>query len=367
MPEFVHAQRGLEGTLRKPIMINLTSGFKVGFAPWPYSSTCLLTFDCEGTYGGGQTTDGETVLVPEFSKLFSELGIKATFNFTGKIAEDFPEVLKIVKKYSHDISGHGYSHNHLDGLSLQEQKEELEKTIEAISLACDYKICGLRAPFGSFDKNTYVALTDLGFKWTSNFGRSLWGDVPFIVSIDNHKFPIVDIPFDDIHFDSWIYKRHNIDFEQAFLLYKNHLYVTGLNNSIFTLLSHPAGLAVDPGRAEVIRRFAEYISQQKHLWAPSSHEVATRCRILDNISFIIEKTQKYSKSIRNRFRVYNENSFDISDLTVVVNLHKKSNKIKYRNNWYYDEHSVETKTKAVLEIPKIKAMNSKTIDLEICF
>jgi peptidoglycan/xylan/chitin deacetylase (PgdA/CDA1 family) len=364
MPEFVHAKRGLEGAKRIPLHINLNT-VSLGFSPWPNNSALALTFDCEGTYGGGKTIKGETELVPEFSEKFQNLGIQATFNFLGKIAYDHPEVLQFAKEKNQDIAGHGFSHCNLDGLSEKEQRSEIERTIAEIKNACGEKVIGFRAPYCTFDLTTYKLFEEYGIKWTSNFGRSLWGDFPFRVSLESKEFQIIDIPFDDIHFDAWIFKRHNIEFKQALLLYKNHIFTTKLKNGIFTLLAHPAGLALDRGRAEVILKLAEYAAKQKNLWVTSLNNIYKRWITLNNLSWHIRHKKESRNSSKYELVVENKNPSSLDDLVFIINHHKDIKSVKSNLMWMYDKDAIPQKRKILLRASTIKAHSTQKLKFAI--
>lgn len=117
---------------------------------------------------------GEKVLnegMPLLLELYSKFKIKTTFFFTGHIAEKYPEIVKMVLPYGHEIGSHGYSHEvnkTFDLLSLDEQIEQLKKSktiLEDISLR---EVISFRAPAARVNKHTANALAETGFKIDSS-------------------------------------------------------------------------------------------------------------------------------------------------------------------------------------------------------
>ena len=48
--------------------------------------------------------------MPRLLDLYDRYGIRATFFFTGHIANLFPEIVKMVIPYGHEIGSHGLTH-----------------------------------------------------------------------------------------------------------------------------------------------------------------------------------------------------------------------------------------------------------------
>lgn len=117
---------------------------------------------------------GEYVLkqgMPRLLELYAKYDVKATFFFTGYIARLYPEVVKMILPFGHEVGSHGYSHqvyHAFDVLSLEEQKEHLKKSKEILENITGKEVISFRAPAARVNNNTVKALLETGFKVDSS-------------------------------------------------------------------------------------------------------------------------------------------------------------------------------------------------------
>ena len=142
-----------------------------------YKKNCLITNDVETTsILNHKLSDktGEFVLkqgMPRLLELYSKHNVKATFFFTGYIAQRFPEVVKMIIPYGHEIGSHGYSHEvnqAFDVLSLKEQKEHLRMSKKILEDISGQEVISFRAPAARVSHNTVEALLETGFRIDSS-------------------------------------------------------------------------------------------------------------------------------------------------------------------------------------------------------
>jgi len=107
---------------------------------------------------------GERVLkegMPFILERFEQFGIKTTFFFTGYIANKFPDVVKMVLPYGHEVGCHGLSHKPekaFDCLPLSEQTEHLHKAKDILEDVSQMPVISFRAPALRINRHTPVAL-----------------------------------------------------------------------------------------------------------------------------------------------------------------------------------------------------------------
>jgi len=109
--------------------------------------------------------------MPRLLDLYEKYGIKTTFFFTGYIAEKFPEVVRMIIPYGHEVASHGYTHRiekSFDLLSLSEQIEHLKKSKAILENISGQEVISFRAPAARVNKNTAIALLETGFKVDSS-------------------------------------------------------------------------------------------------------------------------------------------------------------------------------------------------------
>lgn len=114
-------------------------------------------------------------------KIFDRENVKATFFVVGSIAEQYPEMLKLIRSRGHEIGCHSYAHK----LIYEQSPEEFRKdTVKAKSIIEDIigeDIVSYRAPSWSITKKSFWALKILqeeGFKYDSSifpFENFLYG------------------------------------------------------------------------------------------------------------------------------------------------------------------------------------------------
>lgn len=138
---------------------------------------CLLTNDVETTSIINHCLSdktGEKVLkegMPLLLELYSNYNIKATFFFTGYIAQKFPEVVKMILPFDHEVGSHGYTHKSdqaFDILPLETQIDHLRKSKQILEDISGQEVISFRAPAARVNKNTPIALEETGFKIDSS-------------------------------------------------------------------------------------------------------------------------------------------------------------------------------------------------------
>jgi peptidoglycan-N-acetylglucosamine deacetylase len=104
--------------------------------------------------------------LPLLLALYEKYNIKTTFFFTGYFAEKFPEAVKMVLPYGHEIGSHGYTHiasKAFDILTLEEQIINLEKSKKILEDISGQEVISFRAPAARVNRNTAIALKETGF------------------------------------------------------------------------------------------------------------------------------------------------------------------------------------------------------------
>ena len=90
-------------------------------------------------------------------ELLANRGIKATFFCLGKIASNFPEVIKQIVSHGHEIGCHSNEHIWLTKLTPQELKEDTHRAIAALQDITGNKVVSYRSPaFSIGERNKWV-------------------------------------------------------------------------------------------------------------------------------------------------------------------------------------------------------------------
>ena len=104
-----------------------------------------------GSYGGQDSTSdvsrgifAGTVGVRRLLKLFDKYSMKTTWFIPGHSLETFPEEMAAVRDAGHEIGLHGYTHENPKEMSLEQQRDVLDKTYAMLT-----EFCGGKRPRGS--------------------------------------------------------------------------------------------------------------------------------------------------------------------------------------------------------------------------
>lgn len=103
--------------------------------------------------------------------LLDKYDTKATFFVLGIVAEEHPELVRIIYDKGHEIASHAYSHKMLHQLSDDEVRDEVAKSVNLLEAITGEKPLGFRAPSFSMDNRTKQALAVLmeyGFKYDAS-------------------------------------------------------------------------------------------------------------------------------------------------------------------------------------------------------
>ena len=138
---------------------------------------CLLTNDVETTsiwFNTLRDETGKKVLnegMPKLLELYQSYDIKSTFFFTGYFAQKFPEAVKMVLPYGHEVGSHGQSHrkeNGFDVMDYNKQVKHLDKSKKLLEDICGNEVISFRAPSLRFNNHTVKALVETGYRIDSS-------------------------------------------------------------------------------------------------------------------------------------------------------------------------------------------------------
>ena len=97
-----------------------------------------------------------------------------------------------ILKGGHEIAHHSWSHAWIVNLTLEQEREEMDKGIDIITRMTGRKPVGYRSPAAEFSPHTLRMLRDYGFGYSSNYFDD---DSPYLHRIDGTLTDIVEFPF----------------------------------------------------------------------------------------------------------------------------------------------------------------------------
>ena len=138
---------------------------------------CLITNDVETTsLWNHRLSDktGEVVFkegMPLLLEAYEKYGVKATFFFTGHIAALFPDIVRMVIPYGHEVGCHGLTHEPdkaFDVMTCEEQVDHLTRAKDILEGICNQEIISFRAPALRVNRYTPEALLRTDFRIDSS-------------------------------------------------------------------------------------------------------------------------------------------------------------------------------------------------------
>lgn len=124
----------------------------------------ILTFDIEEWYIEKAFRGGREFRYREFddtlAKVLEELdkhGIKATFFCVGKLASEFPDVVRRIASKGHEIGCHSYIHVWINKMTEEILFEDTTEALKALEDIAGQKVTSYRAPaFSITEKNPWA-------------------------------------------------------------------------------------------------------------------------------------------------------------------------------------------------------------------
>jgi polysaccharide deacetylase family protein (PEP-CTERM system associated) len=104
--------------------------------------------------------------------LLAEHNVKATFFVLGKVAEQYPDLIRSIAAQGHELGVHGYAHRMVHRLTRDEFAAEIDQTLDVLRPLAHGPIIGHRAPYFSINGRSLWALdvlTEQGFRYDSSF------------------------------------------------------------------------------------------------------------------------------------------------------------------------------------------------------
>ena len=181
-------------------------------------------------------------------ELLSDLDIKATFFFLGRIARDIPNIVKEVAQAGHEIACHSYEHLRLFCMNKDEFKEKLTTAKSYLEEVAGKRVYGFRAPDFSMTQASIWALDILresGILYDSSIYPigvhdvyGIKGATPFI-----HKLPngLIEFPLSTLEIFGRRFPFGGGGYFRLYPLFFTKLCISGSNGS-----GHPCMFYIHP-------------------------------------------------------------------------------------------------------------------------
>lgn len=147
--------------------------------------------------------------------LLDKNSVKATFFCLAKLAEERPDIIRLIDSCNHEIQSHGYSHKKVCSMNENEFRNDLFKSKKILEDITGKSIIGFRAPEFSINtscKWAFKVLRSCGYKYDSSvfplkmprYGWPNFPKSPTAIDLGNNE-KIIEFPlFSTIFFKNYI-------------------------------------------------------------------------------------------------------------------------------------------------------------------
>lgn len=134
----------------------------------------ILTFDIEDWYIEKILNGNRQEKYAEYDRhlsyildLLDQFNLRGSFFCTGKMATDFPVVIRKIDARGHEIGCHSFRHLRLDKLNKDKVREDTRIAIDSLEQCVGQKVRSYRAPFfsiGNSNKWAFETLVECGIE-----------------------------------------------------------------------------------------------------------------------------------------------------------------------------------------------------------
>jgi peptidoglycan/xylan/chitin deacetylase (PgdA/CDA1 family) len=229
---------------------------------------------------------GARVGVWRLFDLFEKYSLRATFAVPAIMAEIYPESVREIIKRGHEVAAHGYRHEDVSGLDIEEEKRRLHLTTQILEKMCGKRPVGWfslprqqdRYPGGQVSPNTVDLLIDAGYEY---LGNGMADDIPhYWVTDFTTQRNILTLPyyyhFDDQFFLMFPAPGMGSGVENPMTLFQNwrqEFDATYRRGRYFTMVVHPY-LIGWVNRFEMFENMILHIKGFPGVWNPTGSECA---------------------------------------------------------------------------------------------
>lgn len=250
------------------VVLSFDVDAEMGFV-FDKSNQTRLSLLSMGTYG--RRTGLNRIL-----SLLKNYDITSNFFVPGAVAEIDPTVIERITSGGHPIGHHGYKHERLDTLTLEQEEEVLIKGMEVIKKYTGYNPIGYRAPLWEINPHTPELIKKYGFR----FDSSLMGDdVPYTIDAGENE-RLLEIPVTWL-LDDWEQFAYSAEPQmgnsieepdKVFRLWKAEFDGIYEEGGCFTLTMHPQIIGRS-SRIKMLEKLIQYMRGKSDVWFTTMHEI----------------------------------------------------------------------------------------------
>lgn len=217
---------------------------------------------------------GSRVGVWRLLRILEHHGVQATFFTCGLAAERNPEAIAAAVRAGHELCGHGYrwAEHHL--MSVEEQREDIRRCVEALAEVGGTRPVGWLNRYAPSEETRSLLAEEGGFLYDSNAFND---DLPYYVPLGATRAPWLVVPYSMELNDGRAWRDAMIsprEFEDSLIGAFDQLYAESADVPKMMSVGLHCRISGTPGRAPVLDRFLAYAREREGVWFARRDEIA---------------------------------------------------------------------------------------------
>lgn len=213
-------------------------------------------------------------------RVLAQEDVRATFFVPGWVVHNEPQACRQIVEEGHEVAHHGHTHVSPLSCSLEDEREELRRGMDAITGLTGERPAGYRAPYREVSPHTFDLLAEFGFLYSSNLQDD---DRPYLHPPGARARTLVEVPVNPVADDAsyFLYRppahRLLLPAEQALSAWQAELLALQREpGSCLVLTLHPE-LVGRASRCEMLRAFIRFAREQEDVRFLTARELAEAC------------------------------------------------------------------------------------------
>ncbi|MFW0756342.1 polysaccharide deacetylase family protein [Pseudomonas sp. H11T01] len=230
--------------------------------------------------------------LPRVLEVLQRCEVVATFFVPAHTARSFPDLTRLIVEQGHEVACHGLVHESPVGLALEEERQSLAASIEALTEITGIRPVGYRSPAWDLSQDTIKVLEEHGLIYDSSLMaydyKTYYARVGDVVTEERFtpgyestilEFPVAweldDYPYfqftprplyQGLRLPEDVYKAWSAEFDCAHS-----------ESGVFTLTCHPEIIGRGP-RIKMLEQLIKYMQKHQNVVFSTMGHVATTLR-----------------------------------------------------------------------------------------
>jgi peptidoglycan/xylan/chitin deacetylase (PgdA/CDA1 family) len=260
------------------IVLNVEEGSEPSIPDGDAVSETALTEGGSGSFAGRDLAAesmfeyGSRVGFWRLARLLEERGLPATVMACALALERNPEIARYLRTSKLDVCAHGWRWEQHRGLSLEEERERISRTVRSIGSSIGSAPEGWYCRYGPSVNTRNLLVEHGGFSYDSDAYND---ELPYWVRVGDQHHLVV--PYSLTNNDAKFMRGAMATAEQFFQFLRDAfdlLYAEGKQTPKMMSVGLHLRIAGHPGRAAGLQRFLDHVSRHDGVWVCRRGDIA---------------------------------------------------------------------------------------------